>query len=123
MTRTPTPIEAAVAIAAETSVEPDYRDPVHRMSQLVDPGSLEPVHRRPGTGVVVARGRIDGSEVVGYATDGSRGGGTLGTDECRLIAEAIDSAAARRCPVIGIWPSAGATGPAQPDAAGQADPG
>ena len=109
MTRTTTPIEAAVAIAAETSVEPDYRDPVHRMSQLLDPGSLEPVHRRAGLGVVVARGRIDGAEVVTYATDGSRLGGVIGATECRLIAEAIDSAVARRCPVIGIWHTAGAT--------------
>jgi acetyl-CoA/propionyl-CoA carboxylase carboxyl transferase subunit len=108
MTRTPTPIEAAVAIAAETSVEPDYRDPVHRMSQLFDPGSLEPVHCREGLGVVVARGRVDGAEVIGYATDGSRPRGAIGADECLLIAEAIDSAVARRCPVIGIWHSGAA---------------
>jgi acetyl-CoA/propionyl-CoA carboxylase carboxyl transferase subunit len=109
MTRTPIHIEAAVAIAAETSVEPDYRDPVHRMSQLFDPGSLEPVHRREGLGVLVARGRVDGAEVIGYATDGSRLGGVLGTDECRLIAEAVDEAVARRCPVLGIWHCGGVT--------------
>ncbi|HEV7649805.1 MAG TPA: carboxyl transferase domain-containing protein [Actinophytocola sp.] len=105
----PAHIEAAVATAAETSVEPDYRDPVHRMSQLLDPGSLEPVHRREGLGVVVARGRVDGSEVVAYATDGSRLGGVIGATECRLVAAAIDSAVARRCPVVGIWHTAGAT--------------
>jgi len=107
MTRTPTHIEAAVAIAAETSVEPDYRDPVHRMSQLLDAGSLEPVHRREALGALVARGRIDGAEVVAFATDGRRLGGMLDADECRLIAEAVDDAAARRCPVIGIWHSVG----------------
>jgi acetyl-CoA/propionyl-CoA carboxylase carboxyl transferase subunit len=119
MTRTPTPIEAAVAIAAETSVEPDYRDPVHRMSQLLDPGSFEPVHRRQGLGVVVAHGRIDGSDVIAFATDGSRRGGALGADECRHIAEAIDSAVARRCPVIGIWHTGGAEGAAAQDGLGR----
>ncbi|MGH3879270.1 MAG: carboxyl transferase domain-containing protein [Actinophytocola sp.] len=108
MTRTATSIEAAVAIAAQTSVEPDYRDPVHRMCQLLDGGSFEAVHRREGSGILVARGRIDGAGVVAYCTDGARGGGALGVAECPWIVEAIDLAVAENCPVVGVWHSGGA---------------
>jgi acetyl-CoA/propionyl-CoA carboxylase carboxyl transferase subunit len=96
------------AMAVEAAAEPDYRHPVHRMSVLLDPGSLEPIHHRDGLGVVVARGRIDGSGVIVYCTDGSRMGGAIGVDECPLIAEALDLAVRQRCPVIGVWHSGGA---------------
>jgi acetyl-CoA/propionyl-CoA carboxylase carboxyl transferase subunit len=106
MTRTATSIEAAVAIAAQTSVEPDYRDPVHRMCQLLDSGSFEAIHRQEGSGVVVARGRIDGAGVVVYCTDGTRAGDAIGPADCPPIVEAIDLAVAENCPVVGMWHSA-----------------
>ncbi|AXB48294.1 propionyl-CoA carboxylase subunit beta [Amycolatopsis albispora] len=87
---------------------PDHRDPVHRLTQLLDPGSLRPVHHTGGIGVVVARGLVDGVPVVAYCTDGSRMGGAIGVDEAPLIVDAIELAVAEDCPVIGVWHSGGA---------------
>ncbi len=94
------------SIIAGTNTEPDVRDPMYRMSQLLDPDSVEPIHHTPG--IAVARGRINGSGVIVYCTDGSRMGGAIGADECPLIVDAIDTAVRERCPVIGIWHSGGA---------------
>jgi acetyl-CoA/propionyl-CoA carboxylase carboxyl transferase subunit len=88
--------------------KPDHRDPLLRMSQLVDPGTLEIIHQADGVAVVVGRGRIHGTEVIVYCTDGSRKGGAIGVDECPLVVDAIDTAVRKRCPVIGIWHSGGA---------------
>ncbi|OLF16211.1 acyl-CoA carboxylase subunit beta [Actinophytocola xanthii] len=88
--------------------ERDYRDPTHRMSQLLDTGSLQLVDARPGLGVAVARGRVEGRPVIVYCTDGSRMGGAIGVDECPVIVDAIDAAVRDRCPVIGVWHSGGA---------------
>jgi acetyl-CoA/propionyl-CoA carboxylase carboxyl transferase subunit len=106
-----TPSVVAVADPNATGPNPpapDHRDPVHRMTQLLDPGSLTVLARPDRAGVAVARGRIDGARVVAYCTDGTRMGGAIGVDECPLIVEAIDLAVRERCPVIGIWHSGGA---------------
>ena len=86
----------------------DHRDPVRRISQLLDPGSLHVVRERAGLGVVIARGRIEGSEVIVFCTDATTSGGAIGGQECSLIAAAIEAASRERCPVIGIWHSGGA---------------
>lgn len=59
-------------------------------------------------GVVVARGRIGGSEVIAFATDATVQGGALGEDSCRAIADATDRAVREVVPVIGVWHSGGA---------------
>jgi acetyl-CoA/propionyl-CoA carboxylase carboxyl transferase subunit len=99
---------SATASPAADATQPDYRDPLHRMDQLLDPATLEVVHQIDGVALVVARGRINGAKVIVYCTDGSRKGGAVGVDECPLIVKAIDMAVHERCPVIGIWHSGGA---------------
>ncbi|MER6176991.1 carboxyl transferase domain-containing protein [Streptosporangium sp. NPDC001681] len=96
----------AVVDRAEPNL--DYRDPMVRMSRLLDPDSLEIIHRRAGVGVVVAYGRVNGARVVVYCTDATLKGGAIGVDECPLIVNAIDLAIHERCPVIGVWHSGGA---------------
>ena len=59
-------------------------------------------------GVVVARGRIGGTEVMAFATDAKVQGGALGDASCRAIADATDRAVREGVPVIGIWHSGGA---------------
>jgi acetyl-CoA/propionyl-CoA carboxylase carboxyl transferase subunit len=59
-------------------------------------------------GVLVATGRIRGTEVVAFATDPTRQGGALGLDSCRAIVAATNLAVARSVPVIGVWHSGGA---------------
>ncbi|WP_433871900.1 acyl-CoA carboxylase subunit beta [Saccharopolyspora sp. CA-218241] len=86
----------------------DPRDPDVRLEQLLDPGSVEPLHPRDGSGMVAARGRIDGAKVIAYCSDGTRMGGALGSEGCGHIVDAIDLAVRERCPVIGVWHSGGA---------------
>ena len=59
-------------------------------------------------GVVVARGRIGGVEVMAFATDAKVQGGALGDASCTAIAEATDLAVQRGVPVVGVWHSGGA---------------
>lgn len=79
-----------------------------RISQLLDPGSLDVVHQRGGLGVVIARGRIEGADVIVFCTGAMTSGGAIGGQECSLIAAAIEEACGERCPVIGLWHSGGA---------------
>jgi acetyl-CoA/propionyl-CoA carboxylase carboxyl transferase subunit len=98
VTTTPVADEAAV----------DFRDPEVRLRALFDQGTMRLLIQRDDSGALSARGEIDGTPVVAYATDGTRMGGALGTDGCRYIVDAIDAAVRERVPVIGLWHSGGA---------------
>src|SRR3954469_22761731 len=86
----------------------DYRDPVLRLEKLFDAGTLELLGPRDDSGVVAARGRIDGNPAVSYCTDATVMGGAMGSAGCRQIVDAIDLAVRERVPVIGLWHSGGA---------------
>ena len=86
----------------------DYRDPEVRLRALFDQSSLRPISARDDSGVMSARGQIDGTPVIAFATDGTRMGGAMGTEGCRHIVDAIDLAVRERVPVIGLWHSGGA---------------
>ena len=101
-------IVSAVEEADPADSPLDHRDPVLRISQFLDPGSLDVVHQRGGLGVVIARGRIEGADVIVFCTDATTSGGAIGGQECSLIAAAIEEACGERCPVIGRWRSGGA---------------
>ena len=74
----------------------------------MDPGTVVPLHGHDTSGGVAVRGRIDGSKVIAYCTDGTRMGGAMGHEGCRHIVDAIDIALRERAPVIGLWHSGGA---------------
>jgi acetyl-CoA/propionyl-CoA carboxylase carboxyl transferase subunit len=93
-------------VADETAV--DFRDPEVRLRALFDQGTMRLLIQRDDSGALSARGEIDGTPVVAYATDGTRMGGALGTDGCRHIVDSIDTAVRERVPVIGLWHSGGA---------------
>nr|WP_246300667.1 carboxyl transferase domain-containing protein [Actinopolyspora biskrensis] len=57
---------------------------------------------------MAVRGRIDGSPVVAYCTDGTVKGGAMGSAGCSRIVGAIDTALEEGCPVLGVWHSGGA---------------
>jgi acetyl-CoA/propionyl-CoA carboxylase carboxyl transferase subunit len=97
-----------VTYAATTTSPADFRDPVTRLGQLVDPGTLAYLHEADDSGVLAATGRIAGTVVQAYCTDAARMGGALGAVGARHIIEAIESALRLRCPVIGLWHSGGA---------------
>jgi acetyl-CoA/propionyl-CoA carboxylase carboxyl transferase subunit len=86
----------------------DYRDPELRLRALFDAGSLRLLAPRDDSGVLWARGEIDGTPAVAYATDATRMGGAMGTVGCQHIVDAIDTAVRERVPVLGLWHSGGA---------------
>ncbi|SCL16877.1 acetyl-CoA/propionyl-CoA carboxylase carboxyl transferase subunit [Micromonospora nigra] len=94
-------------VGADTTVV-DHRDPEVRLRSLLDAGTLRLLAPRDTSGVSWARGEIDGTPVVAYATDATRMGGAMGTEGCRHIVDAIDTAVRERVPVLGLWHSGGA---------------
>jgi acetyl-CoA/propionyl-CoA carboxylase carboxyl transferase subunit len=110
-------LEALVLTATPTSctqpsfdaVAPvDNRDPEVRLRALFDSRTLRLMAPRDDSGVLWAHGQIDGAAAVAFATDAANTEGALGTDGCRHIIDAINTAAQERVPVVGLWHSAGA---------------
>jgi acetyl-CoA/propionyl-CoA carboxylase carboxyl transferase subunit len=107
----------AVLGQPELDATTDPRDPLARIAQVLDPGSVRVVPAGDGDGdgdgadsggVLVARGTVEGGDAVVYCTDGTRMGGALGAGGCRRIVGAIELAIRLRCPVVGVWHSGGA---------------
>jgi acetyl-CoA/propionyl-CoA carboxylase carboxyl transferase subunit len=86
----------------------DHRDPEVRLRSVFDAGTLRLMMSPDSSGVLYARGEIDGTPTIAYATDGTKMGGAMGYDGCRHIVDAIDAAVRERVPVIGLWHSGGA---------------
>ncbi len=86
----------------------DYRDPELRLRTLFDRGSLRLLVPRDDSGVLYARGEIEGTPVIAYASDGTRMGGAMGIEGCRHIVDAIDTAVRERVPVLALWHCGGA---------------
>jgi acetyl-CoA/propionyl-CoA carboxylase carboxyl transferase subunit len=91
---------------APTAVDP--RDPLDRLERFFDPGSVRLLAARDTSGVVAARGTVQGSPTIAYCTDATVMGGAMGLDGCRHIVDAIDAALRERVPSVGIWHSGGA---------------
>ncbi|WP_051684397.1 acyl-CoA carboxylase subunit beta [Blastococcus sp. URHD0036] len=94
--------------AAPTLPAPDPRDPEDRLARFFDPGSLRPLAARDTSGVMAARGTVEGSPAIAFCTDATVMGGAMGLDGCRHVVDAIDTALRERVPVVGIWHSGGA---------------
>jgi acetyl-CoA/propionyl-CoA carboxylase carboxyl transferase subunit len=86
----------------------DWRDPAVRLTAFLDPGSMRPLAPFDNSGVYVATGTVAGGRVVAYASDPQKMGGAMGSDGCRHIVDAIDTAVRERVPVVGLWHSGGA---------------
>jgi acetyl-CoA/propionyl-CoA carboxylase carboxyl transferase subunit len=94
----------------------DHRDPQARLAALFDPGTVRPLAGSGGagrlvndaSGVLPARGTIDGSPVVAFASDAMKLGGAMGSVGCQHIVDTIDTAVRERVPVVGLWHSGGA---------------
>ncbi len=103
MTLTSTPPTTGPA-----SDERDLRDPELRLQSLFDAGTLRTISGRDTSGVMTARGDIDGTPAVAFATDATKMGGAMGSAGCRHIVDAVDMAVRERIPVLGLWHSGGA---------------
>ncbi len=97
-----------MTLTLDAPAEVDPRDPELRLSKLLDPGSLAPLHPRDDSGVFSVRGTIDGAPVAAFCTDATVMGGAMGAVGCRHIVDAIDTALRERAPVIGLWHCGGA---------------
>jgi acetyl-CoA/propionyl-CoA carboxylase carboxyl transferase subunit len=97
-----------MTLTADVSTATDPRDPLVRLANLFDPGSVAPLHPRDDSGVLAALGTIDGAPVAAYATDALKMGGAMGTAGCIHIVNAIERAMADGIAVIGLWHSGGA---------------
>lgn len=96
-------------VSAATDPAPvDHRDPEVRLRTLFDAGTLRLLAPRDSSGVVYARGEIDGAPAIAFATDATIMGGATGYEGCRHIVDAIDTAVRERVPVLGLWHSGGA---------------
>ncbi|GAB4053469.1 acyl-CoA carboxylase subunit beta [Catellatospora paridis] len=95
-----TTTKAAVAV--------DHRDPLVRLRALFDAGAMRLLLDADGSGVLSARGEIDGVPAVAFATDATRMGGAMGVAGCQHIVDTIDTAVRERIPVVGLWHSGGA---------------
>lgn len=84
----------------------DDRDPVARLRDVCDPGTVEDVVTVDGA--AAGRGRLDGVGAHVFATDARVQGGALGRDACALVVATYELALAARQPVVGVWQSGGA---------------
>ena len=94
--------------STSTDEHVDYRDPEFRLRNLFDRGSLRLMMQPDSSGVLIARGEIDGTAAIAYATDATKMGGAMGMAGCKHIVDAIDTAVRDRVPVLGLWHSGGA---------------
>jgi acetyl-CoA/propionyl-CoA carboxylase carboxyl transferase subunit len=100
-------VVTTTSVAADESTL-DHRDPELRLRALFDSGTLRLLMQRDDSGALFARGEIDGTPVVAFATDATKMGGAMGTEGCRHVVDAIDTAVRERIPVVGLWHSGGA---------------
>jgi len=86
----------------------DPRSPRVRLEAFFDEGTFTPITPEDDSGVLAGVGRVEGHNVVAFATDPTVQGGAMGELGCRAIVTAYDRAFADTCPVVGIWHSGGA---------------
>ena len=86
----------------------DPRDPLLRLRNFFDDGSVEPLHERDKSGIQAAAGTVNGLRTIAFCTDGTVMGGAMGVDGCRHIVDAYDLAIDEQSPIVGIWHSGGA---------------
>jgi acetyl-CoA/propionyl-CoA carboxylase carboxyl transferase subunit len=97
------------AVTTQTAAPPTLdRDPETRLRALFDLGTMRLLAPRDDSGVLAARGLIDGTPAVSFASDATKMGGAMGTEGCEQIVDSIDLAVRERIPVIGLWHSGGA---------------
>lgn len=100
--------QASTLRTVDAPVLEDPRDPVGRLTALLDAGSIRVTRPPDSSGVATAGGTLDGLDVIAFCTDPRVSGGAMGGSGCARIAGAIDEAVARGVPVVGLWHSGGA---------------
>ena len=97
-----------VPAPAKPAREDDFRYPLNRLSALLDEGSLELLSEIDDSGMLAARGTVDGAPVVAFCSDATVMGGAMGDVGCRVVVDAYHRALTDQVPIIGLWHSGGA---------------
>ncbi|HET6295692.1 MAG TPA: carboxyl transferase domain-containing protein [Kribbella sp.] len=88
--------------------EQDPRNPFSRLTQLLDPGTLELITPDDLSGMLAVRGTIAGAPVVAFCSDATVMGGAMGDEGCEVVVKAYQVARQEELPIIGLWHSGGA---------------
>jgi len=107
MTAVETPAPAP-AKPAKLPREQDPRNPNHRLATFFDEGSVVLLGPDGGSGMLAAKGTVEGAPVVAFCSDATVMGGAMGDDGCRVVVDAYERALADGVPVVGLWHSGGA---------------
>jgi acetyl-CoA/propionyl-CoA carboxylase carboxyl transferase subunit len=94
--------------SAKPAREDDPRHPVHRLTALMDEGSMEPFTPVDDSGMLAAVGQVNGRRVVAFCSDATVMGGAMGDLGCRVVVDAYHRAMIDQVPIIGLWHSGGA---------------
>ncbi|CAN5361218.1 acyl-CoA carboxylase subunit beta [soil metagenome] len=86
----------------------DPRNPVTRLSALVDAGTLELITPDDDSGMVAAVGAVNGTRIVAFCSDATVMGGAMGDQGCQVVVDAYHRAMTDRVPIVGLWHSGGA---------------
>ncbi len=108
MARQPSAASAAVSKAGKSDRLQDPRHPEKRLRAFLDEGSVELLGPDDGSGMMAARGTVDGQRVITFVSDATIMGGAMGVDGCRVVVDAYELALAEQLPIIGLWHSGGA---------------
>ncbi|MGE9807100.1 MULTISPECIES: acyl-CoA carboxylase subunit beta [unclassified Janibacter] len=110
MAHQPNPASATVSRATKVKVprEEDPRNPNARLAAFLDEGSVELLVPDDDSGVLAAKGTVDGTPVVAFCSDATIMGGAMGVAGCEDIVLAYERALADDVPIVGIWHSGGA---------------
>jgi acetyl-CoA/propionyl-CoA carboxylase carboxyl transferase subunit len=98
----------APAKPAKLPREQDPRNPVTRLTALLDPGTLELITPDDLSGMLAVRGTISGAPVVAFCSDATVMGGAMGDQGCEVVVKAYQVARSEELPIIGLWHSGGA---------------
>ncbi|HBX80894.1 MAG: carboxyl transferase domain-containing protein [Propionibacteriaceae bacterium] len=88
--------------------EEDPRNPIHRLTNLMDPGTMKLLVPDNTSGMLAATGKVNGCPIVAFCSDATIMGGAMGQEGCDVVVEAYRQAMVDRVPIIGVWHSGGA---------------
>ncbi len=108
MTQVADTAPAAAGRPAKPPREKDPRNPLLRLEALLDDGTCELLSAVDESGMLAARGRVDGTAVVAFCSDATVMGGAMGDEGCRVVVDAYHRAITDGVPIIGLWHSGGA---------------
>jgi acetyl-CoA/propionyl-CoA carboxylase carboxyl transferase subunit len=86
----------------------DPRYPVHRITALLDEGTMEAITPEGDSGMLAAMGNVNGRRVVVFCSDATVMGGAMGDEGCKVVVDAYHRAMIDQVPIIGLWHSGGA---------------